>query len=105
MPTNCSTNYTCTPIWYTNADSTEGGGTDVVALAKGPYGADLNVTCVVNAGNIQFQVKDALGAWFTPAEASYTVTASNLVRLPRKNMPDIRIYATSDATFYVEGAL
>lgn len=105
MPQNCSTNYTCTPIWYTIADSEEEGGTDVVLTAKGPYAPDVNVTCVVNAGNIQFQVKDADGDWFTPAEASYTVTDSNLVRIPRSNMPDIRVLATVDATFYIEGAL
>lgn len=105
MPQECSTNYVCTPIWYTITDKTEEGGTDVVAVAAGPHAQDLNVTCVVNAGQIQFQVKDNNGNWFTPSEASYTVSDSNLVRLPRANMPDIRIIATVDATFYVEGPL
>lgn len=95
----CTTNYVCTPKWYVAAD------TDVIAYAAGPHAPDLNVTCVVKTGNIQFQVKDELGAWFTPTEASYTVLASNLVRLPRANMPDIRIIATSDATFSIEGSL
>jgi len=84
---------------------TEQGGTDVIARASGPYAQDVNVTCVVKTGNIQFQVKDEVGNWFTPSEASYTVSDSNLVRLPRANMPDIRIIATADATFYVEGNL
>lgn len=92
-----STNYQVVPIWYTSAD------TDVIVTRGGPYATDVNVTCIPNAGNIQFQVKDQNGAWFTPAEASYTVTDSNLVRLPRANMPDVRILATGDATFYVEG--
>ena len=105
MPQTCSTNYECTPIWYTSADMTENGGTDVVAKATGPYAQDLNVTCVVKTGTVQFQVKDDEGNWFTPSEASYTINDSNLVRLPRANMPDIRIIATSDATFYVEGPL
>lgn len=105
MPQSCSTNYECNPIWYTQADMTENGGTDVVAKAAGPYAQDLNVTCVVKTGTVQFQVKDELGNWFTPSEASYTVNDSNLVRLPRANMPDIRIIATADATFYVEGPL
>lgn len=105
MPVYYSTNYTVEPIWYTHADSTEGGGDDVVVQRGGPYAPDVNVTCVPNAGNIQFQVKDNNGDWFTPAETSYTVTDSNLVRLPRANMPEIRIYATNDATFYVEGII
>ena len=103
--TICSTNYVCIPVWYTASDSTEGGGTDVVALAAGPHAVDLNITCIVKLGNIQFQVKDENGDWFTPSEASYTVTDSNLVRLPRANMPDMRILATNDATFSVTGSL
>lgn len=105
MPQLCSTNYECVPIWYTAANSTEQGGEDVIAAAAGPYAQDLNVTCVPKTGTIQFQVRDDAGNWFTPAEASYTVNESNLVRLPRANMPDVRILATADATFYVEGAL
>ena len=101
----CTTNYVCTPVWYTAADSVENLGEDVVAKAAGPSAVDLNVTCIVNTGDIQFQIKDAADAWFTPSEASYTVTASNLVRLPRANMPDVRILATGDATFSVAGAL
>lgn len=86
-------------MWYTSSD------TDVVAYASGPHAVDLNVTCVVGTGNIQFQVKDHLGNWFTPEESSYTVLASNLVRLPRANMPDVRILATGDAKFSVAGSL
>lgn len=106
MTSLCTTNYTCVPVWYT-ADDVVGGANDkdVIAYAKGPHAIDLNVTCVVNTGNIQFQVKDNNGNWFTPTEASYTVNASNLVRLPRANMPDIRILATGDATFSVSGDL
>ena len=106
MSSLCTTNYTCTPVWYTAADIV--GGTnnkDIVAFAKGPHAIDLNITCIVKTGNIQFQIKDETGAWFTPTEASYTVNASNLVRLPRANMPDIRIIATADATFSVAGDL
>ena len=95
----CTTNYSCVPVWYTSAD------TDVIAQTAGPSAVDLNVTCIVNTGNIQFQIKDENDAWFTPSEASYTVLASNLVRLPRANMPDVRILATGDATFSVAGAL
>ena len=105
MPQTCSTNYVCVPKWYTLADKTEEGGEDVIAYAAGPHAVDLNVTCVVNTGTIQFQVKDYNGNWFTPSEVSYTVSDSNLVRLPRANMPDIRIIATGDAKFYVEGSL
>ena len=106
MTSLCSTNYTCVPVWYT-ADDISGGvnDKDIVAHAQGPHTIDLNITCIVNAGDIQFQVKDENGVWFTPTEASYTVTASNLVRLPRANMPDIRIIATIDATFSVAGDL
>lgn len=99
MPQECSTNYVCTPIWYTATDQ------DVIARAAGPHAQDLNITCVVKTGTVEFQVKDETGAWFTPSEASYTINDSNLVRLPRANMPDIRIIATADATFYVEGPL
>jgi len=105
MAQTCSTNYVCTPIWYTQANQVENGGEDVIAYAAGPYAQDLNITCVVKTGTVQFQIKDELGAWFTPSEASYTVNNSNLVRLPRANMPDVRVIATSDATFYIEGSL
>lgn len=99
------TNYTVTPKWFDINDKTEEDGEDVIAFAAGPYAVDLNITCEVNAGNIQFQVRDSNGDWFTPAEASYTVLDSNLVRLPRANMPDIRIIATADAKFMVTGSL
>lgn len=95
----CTTNYTCTPVWYTSVD------VDVIAQIGGPSAPDLNVTCIVNTGNIQFQVKDELGAWFTPADASYTVTVSNVIRMPRANMPDMRVLATGNATFSITGAL
>lgn len=103
----CETTFTCTPTWFTAADNSEldPAGEDVIAKASGPHAVDLNITCVVNTGNIQFQVKDNLDAWFTPTEASYTVLASNCVRLPRSNMPDVRILATGDATFSVNGSL
>lgn len=105
MSQTCSTNYVCTPVWYTASDNADQGGEDVVAQAAGPYAQDLNVTCVVGTGTVQFQVKDHEGNWFTPSEASYTVHDSNLVRLPRANMPDIRVIATADARFYIEGSL
>lgn len=95
----CTTNYVCVPVWYTAADL------DVIAQPGGPSAVDLNVTCLPKTGDIQFQIKDELDAWFTPAEASYTVLDSNLVRMPRANMPEMRILATGDATFSVAGAL
>ena len=97
--TACTTNYTCVPTWYVLTDVA------VIAQIGGPSAPDLNVTCVVGTGTVQFQVKDELGAWFTPADASYTVTVSNVIRMPRANMPDMRILATGDATFSVTGAL
>lgn len=107
MSQSCSTNYVCTPIWYdaTSNTTVDPASTDVIAYAAGPHAEDLNVTCVVNNGTVQFQVKDDQGNWFTPSEVSYTVSDSNLVRLPRANMPDVRIIATDDAKFYVEGPL
>lgn len=95
----CATNYVCTPVWY---DSTN---MEVIAYAAGAHAVDLNITCFVGTGTVQFQVKNPAGDWFTPTEASYTVLASNLVRLPRANMPDIRILATGNAKFSVEGSL
>ena len=99
MTSICSTNYTCVAKWYIDTDL------DVIAAADGPHAVDMNITCIVNAGNIQFQVKDNNDAWFTPAEASFTIVESGLVRLPRANMPDMRIIATVDATFSVTGDL
>ncbi len=99
----CTTNYICVAKWYVAADT----DTDDQALAQigGPSAPDLNVTCVVNTGTVQFQVKNHLDVWFTPADASYTVTVSNLIRMPRANMPDMRVIATGDATFAIAGAL
>lgn len=99
MPEICTTTYVCTPKWY---DATD---TDVIVRAAGPHAVDLNVVCWVGDGNIQFQVQDPDGNWFTPSEASYTVVDSNCVRLPRANMPDIRILATGTAKFHVVGDL
>jgi len=99
MAQECTTNYVCVPKWYVAAD------TDAIAQAAGPHAVDLNVTCIVNTGDVQFQVLDADDAWFTPSEASYTVTDSNVVRLPRANMPAVRIIATMDATFSIMGSL
>lgn len=97
--TDFTTNYVAVPVWYTLTD------VDVIAQIGGPSAPDLNVTCVVNTGNVQFQVKDENDVWFTPADASYTVTVSNVIRMPRSNMPSMRILATLDATFAVYGAL
>jgi len=95
----CATNYVCTPVWYTSADL------DVIALAAGPHAVDLNVTCFVGTGDVQFQVKNPTGGWFTPSESAYTVVDSNLVRLPRANMPDVRVLASGNAQFSIEGSL
>lgn len=109
MPQTCSTSYTCTPTWHDATDRSDPPAgeakEDIVAYAAGPHAQDLNVVCFVGTGTIEFQVKDPDGNWFTPNEASYTVAASNCVRLPRANMPDVRIIATGDAKFYVEGSL
>jgi hypothetical protein len=95
----CSTNYVCVPKWYVAAD------VDVIATARGPSAVDLNITCIPGTGSVQFQIKDQNDAWFTPVEASHTVVESALVRLPRANMPDVRIMAIGDATFSVAGDL
>jgi hypothetical protein len=95
----CTTNYVCTPVWY---DATN---VDVIAHAQGPHAVDLNITCFVGTGDVQIQVQDPDGNWFTPSESSYTILDSNLVRLPRANMPDMRIIATGNAKFAVHGSL
>lgn len=95
----CTTNYICVAKWYVLTD------VDVIAQIGGPSAPELNVTCVVNTGTVQFQVKDDQDAWFTPADASYTVTVSNVIRMPRANMPDMRVLAFGDATFSITGAL
>jgi len=95
----CTTNYTCVLTWYVLTD------VDVIAQIGGPSAPDLNVTCIPNTGTIQFQVKDENDAWFTPADASYTVTVANVIRMPRANMPEMRVLATGDATFAITGAL
>lgn len=106
----CSTNYSCTPIWYTAEDNSEvetNGefGTDVIFNPAGPHAVDNNVVCITKTGDIQIQLKDDEDEWFTPTEASWTVTASGSKRIPRANMPEMRIIATGDATFYVVGSI
>ncbi len=106
---NCSTNYTCRPVWYDATDRSDPpvgeAKDDVIAKAGSPHSEDLNVVCFTGSGDVQFQVQDPDGNWFTPSEASYTVASSNVVRLPRANMPDVRIIATGDAKFSVSGSL
>ena len=43
--------------------------------------------------------------WFTPQESAFTVQDATVVRLPRGNMPAVRILATADATFHIQGSL
>ena len=105
MPQSCETNYQCTPIWFDVTANSETGGDDVIAYAAGPHAVDLNVVCFVGTGTVQFQVKDPDDNWFTPSEASFTVIDDTCVRLPRANMPDVRVIATGDAKFYIEGSL
>ena len=95
----CTTNYICVPKWYVAADL------DVIAQIGGPSAPDLNVTCIPGTGSVQFQVKDNDDVWFTPADASYTISVSNVIRMPRANMPDMRVLAFGDATFAITGAL
>jgi hypothetical protein len=97
--TICTTNYTCVPVWYDNT------AVDVIAQIGGPSAPDLNVTVIAGTGTVQFQVKDDQDAWFTPADASYTITVSNIIRMPRANMPEMRVLATGDALFAITGAL
>ena len=105
MPQQCSENYECTPIWYDVTNNSATDGEDVIVKAAGPYAEDVNVVCDVKTGVVQFQVMDSEGEWFTPNESSFTVQASTVVRLPRANMPDVRVIATLDAKFYIEGPL
>ena len=94
-----STTYTVTPIWYTSAN------TDVIAYADGPHADDINISCFPKTGSIVIQIKDENDTWVTPSEAAYTILESGLVRLPRANMPDMRILATGDAVFAISGEL
>lgn len=106
---NCTVSYDCNPKWYDATDRSDPptgeAKEDVVARAAGPYAEDINVVCFVGTGSIEFQVQNPDGDWFTPSEASYTVAASNCVRLPRANMPAVRIIANGDAKFHVQGSL
>lgn len=108
MPQICSTNYVCTPQWFDatyNLDTHPDGPGNVIISASGPHAQDVNMVCWVADGNVQIQTEDPDGNWFTPGEASYTVTDSTIVRIPRANMPNLRIIATQGAKFYIEGAL
>lgn len=106
MSQTCTTTHTCTPNWYTAQNNSDTGTEeDIIAQAGGFHAIDLNIVCVTKTGTIQFQVQDDLGVWFTPTESAYTIQDSNVVRLPRANMPAIRIIATGDAVFSIYGSL
>lgn len=94
-----ATNYIQEPIWYTSAD------TNVIAYCDGPHVEDINISCIPNTGSIEIQIKDQNDVWFTPSQSSFTIVESSLVRLPRANMPDMRILALGDATFHITGNL
>ena len=59
----------------------------------------------LTVGEIEFQIRDDENNWITPEEASYAVGASNLVRLPRANMPEMRILANGRSVFSIHGAI
>lgn len=106
----CETNYTCTPTWYTVADNSEvetNGefGDDVILNSAGPHAVDNNMVVDVGTGTVEIQVQDSTQTWFTPSEASWTITADGCKRIPRANMPDLRVIATGDATFHIVGSL
>ena len=107
MPQTCSTNYTCTPVWYdsTHNTDTHPDSEDVIIRGAGPYTPDNNIVCDVGTGNVKIQVKNKDGEWFTPSASQWTIIDSDCVRLPRANMPDVRIIASGDAEFHITGSL
>lgn len=98
-------NFARSSVWYTSADSEEQNGDDVIIYADNPYQEDLVMIVEPNAGDVQIQVKDSSDNWFTPTGSEFTITEKTLVKIPRKNMPDTRILATSDATFCIHGSV
>lgn len=83
--------------WYDSATP--------ITLGNGPAGAEpATIVADVGTGNVQIQFKDQTGAWFTPADAEYTIaTSDNVVRIERSNSPAVRILATGNAVFQVWG--
>lgn len=68
------------------------------------YTNPTTITVDPGTGDIQLQFKNASGAWVTPSDPAYTITAFNVIELKRTNMPEINIIATGAAKFSVSGA-
>jgi hypothetical protein len=55
-------------------------------------------------GNVQIQIRNPAGVFFTPAAEMYTLTEADVYVIPMSNKPEMQIIATGTAQFYVIGA-
>lgn len=84
------------PDWKKSSD-------EVILKGGTSYAPPINIICIANSGQIEFQIQDNNEAWFTPSDPSFTVNVSAIKEFHNANMPDVKIKATNDATFYVLG--
>ena len=69
------------------------------------YSSAINLqTEMAASGDVQLQLRGSDGEWFTPDDASYTITVTDTFRIERRNGRALRIIATGDAVFSVTGA-
>lgn len=55
-------------------------------------------------GSVVVQLQNSSGAWFTPADAEYTLDADDVFTIERADMPECRLVANGSAQFKVMGA-
>ncbi len=67
------------------------------------HSTDFSIVVDPGNGNVQVQIEDAAGAWFTPAAAEYTLTAADVYVIDRRNRPSLKIVASGTAQFYTIG--
>lgn len=78
---------------------------DTVIIPQGRSDDQSPFSIVVDPGDgdVQVQIRADGGAWFTPADPSYTLDAADRYELPRVNQPEVRLLPTGTAKFYVIG--
>lgn len=79
--------------------------TDELIIPEGVhYSTDFSIVVEPGDGNVQVQIQDSAGDWFTPSADEYTLAAADVYVIDRRNKPSFKIMATGTAKFYTIGA-
>ncbi|MCF7725788.1 hypothetical protein [Sulfitobacter sp. M22] len=67
------------------------------------YSTDFSIVVDPGDGDVQVQIEDSAGDWFTPDGEEYTLTLADVYVIDRRNRPSLKIVASGTAKFYTIG--